>query len=198
MLRPVVLTGPSGAGKSSMLKKLLSDFPHVFQLSVSHTTRKPREGEEDGKDYFFTTRDKMESLIADKQFIETAIFGDNMYGTSKMAVQSILDSNHIPVLDIEMQGCESLKAMPEFEAKFISLLPPSREALIERLGGRGTESEDSFNKRVATFDDAIAYGKDETKFDFIVVNDKLEDAYKQIVDALKEDIDMAESLLGDK
>eukprot|EP00055_Hartaetosiga_balthica_P014798 m.83458 g.83458 ORF g.83458 m.83458 type:complete len:144 (+) comp8690_c0_seq1:197-628(+) len=137
----------------------------------------------------------MVPMIERGEFIETAEFGVNLYGTSKMAVQRVLDSNRIPILDIEMQGCESLKAMPEFSAKYVSLLPPNREALIERLHSRSTDSKEDIEIRTLTFTAALDYGSDESKFDAIIVNDNLEDAYKKFIEVLQDDINAAKVLL---
>lgn len=98
--RPLVLCGPSGVGKSTIIARITKEFPDAFGFSVSHTTRAPREGEVDGVNYFFTDRESMQKAIEDGEFIEHAVFSGNMYGTSKTAVQSVMDQGKICILDI--------------------------------------------------------------------------------------------------
>ena len=98
--RPLVLCGPSGVGKSTIVERIKKAFPDAFALSVSHTTRKPREGEQEGVSYFYTDREKMQEAIDNDEFIETAEFSGNMYGTSKAAVQSVIQRGKICILDI--------------------------------------------------------------------------------------------------
>ena len=98
--RPLVLCGPSGVGKSTIVERIKKAFPDAFALSVSHTTRKPREGEQEGVSYFHTDREKMQEAIDNDEFIETAEFSGNMYGTSKAAVQSVIQRGKICILDI--------------------------------------------------------------------------------------------------
>ncbi|MEE6467483.1 hypothetical protein FKM82_007265 [Ascaphus truei] len=145
--RPVVLSGPSGAGKSTLLKRLLKEFEGVFGFSVSHTTRQPRPGESNGKDYHFVTREAMQKGIQDGEFIEHAVFSGNMYGTSKAAVQAVQAMNQICILDIDMQGVKNIKKT-DLNPIYISVHPPSVEILEKRLRDRKTESEESLQKRL--------------------------------------------------
>ena len=101
--QPIVVSGPSGSGKSTLLKRLFQEYPGQFDLSVSHTTRAPREGEEHGREYNFTTKDDFLKLVDDGGFIEHAQFGSNLYGTSVQAVKDVADKGRICVLDIEME-----------------------------------------------------------------------------------------------
>eukprot|EP01137_Pigoraptor_chileana_P037136 Opistho-2@33758 len=132
--RPLVLAGPSGAGKSTLLKRLLAEYPDVFGFSVSHTTRKPRAGEVNGRDYHFTSREEMIQGISEGQFIENAEFSGNMYGTSKRAVHDVLGKGRICILDIDMQGVRSVKNT-DLRARFAFITPPSFEELERRLRG---------------------------------------------------------------
>ncbi|XP_060772527.1 guanylate kinase isoform X1 [Neoarius graeffei] len=145
--RPVVFSGPSGAGKSTLLKKLLKEFDGVFGFSVSHTTRKPRPGEENGKDYHYVSREDMQAGIAKGDFIESAEFSGNMYGTSKAAVQAVQAQNLICILDIDMQGVKSIKRT-NLNPIYVSIQPPTMDVLEKRLRARQTESEDSLRKRL--------------------------------------------------
>uniref|UniRef100_F7GNX6 Guanylate kinase n=1 Tax=Callithrix jacchus TaxID=9483 RepID=F7GNX6_CALJA len=146
--RPVVLSGPSGAGKSTLLKRLLQEHRGIFGFSVSHTTRNPRPGEENGKDYYFVTREVMQRDIAAGNFIEHAEFSGNLYGTSKAAVQAVQAMNRICVLDVDLQGVRNIKAT-DLQPIYISVQPPSLHVLEERLRQRNTETEESLEKRLA-------------------------------------------------
>ncbi|XP_054374895.1 guanylate kinase isoform X9 [Pongo abelii] len=159
--RPVVLSGPSGAGKSTLLKRLFQEHSGIFGFSVSHTTRNPRPGEENGKgpvcpldgpssspDYYFVTREVMQRDIAAGDFIEHAEFSGNLYGTSKAAVQAVQAMNRICVLDVDLQGVRNIKAT-DLRPIYISVQPPSLHVLEQRLRRRNTETEESLAKRLA-------------------------------------------------
>ncbi|KAF7222361.1 guanylate kinase isoform X1 [Nothobranchius furzeri] len=181
--RPVVFSGPSGAGKSTLLKKLMKEYENVFGFSVSHTTRKPRPGEENGKDYHFVTREAMQAAINNGEFIENAEFSGNMYGTSKAAVQAVQAKNLICILDIDMQGVKNIKKT-DLNPIYISIQPPSMETLEKRLRDRKTESEESLQKRLNAAKVDIEFSKEPGVFDVIVINDSLEDAYERLRQAL--------------
>lgn len=179
----IIMTGPSGAGKSTMINKLQEEFSGIFGFSVSHTTRGPREGEIDGREYNFTTRDDMLTRIAAGEFIEHADFGGNMYGTSKAAIAKIVEKGLVPLLDIEMKGCEQVRKS-DLNCVFISILPPSLEICAARLTARGTETVDKIEKRVAVMASAIEYGSDPKNFDHIIVNDNKDEAYAKLRQAI--------------
>ncbi|XP_069013692.1 guanylate kinase isoform X2 [Embiotoca jacksoni] len=224
--RPVVLSGPSGAGKSTLLKKLMKEYDGVFGFSVSHTTRNPRPGEENGRgtacsssfkttkashnsfnqhccgflcvfcvpffcggvsDYHYVTRDVMQAGIDNGDFIESAVFSGNMYGTSKAAVQDVQAKNLICILDIEMQGVRNIKRT-DLNPIYISIQPPSMAVLEKRLRDRKTESEENLMKRLHAAKAAIEFSKEPGQFDVLIVNDNLEDAYGQLKNALLEEI----------
>lgn len=190
--RPVVLSGPSGAGKSTLLNRLLNDFEGAFGFSVSHTTRNPRPGESNGKDYYFVSREVMQKGIDNGEFIETAVFSGNMYGTSKAAVQAVQAKNQICILDIDMQGVKSIKKT-DLNPIYISIQPPSIEVLEKRLRDRKTESEESLQKRLRAAREDIEISKEPGLFDAIILNDDLEVAYGQLKDSLSEEIKRAQS-----
>uniref|UniRef100_A0A7S1C324 guanylate kinase n=1 Tax=Bicosoecida sp. CB-2014 TaxID=1486930 RepID=A0A7S1C324_9STRA len=175
--RPVVLCGPSGAGKSSLIHKLTAEFPDDFGFSVSHTTRKPRKGEEDGVDYHFVAKPDMEAAIAKGgEFLETAHVHANIYGTSKRAVSDVADRCRVCVLDIDVQGVQTCKAI-NFEAgKYIFVAPPSIDALRERLTARGTETSESMERRLRNAAGELEAAKT-IDFDATIVNDDLDHAY---------------------
>eukprot|EP00158_Paraphelidium_tribonemae_P002576 Partr_v1_DN25488_c0_g1_i1_m53698 putative guanylate kinase len=179
--RPLVISGPSGCGKSTILKKLFADYPNSFGFSVSHTTRKPRSGELDGREYNFVTRHEFEQAIKDLKFIEHAEFGGNLYGTSIAAVQAVSSAaaGKICILDIERNGVESVKKT-DMNALFVYIKPPSIEELKKRLKGRGTESEETFEKRMATVEVDMEYAMRPGSYDKIIVNDDLETAYGEL------------------
>ncbi|OCH91012.1 guanylate kinase [Obba rivulosa] len=174
-LRPLVISGPSGVGKSTLLQRLFAEFPDKFGFSVSHTTRAPRPGELDGKHYHFVTRDGFQDLIREGAFIEHAEFSSNFYGTSFMTVRDISQTGRRCILDIEAQGVRQIKAT-NLNAVYLFISPPSLSALRERLRGRGTESEASAAKRLATALKEIEYAK-EGAHDYVIVNDDLDRAY---------------------
>ncbi|XP_012772201.1 guanylate kinase isoform X2 [Maylandia zebra] len=185
--RPVVCSGPSGVGKSTLLKKLMKEYEGVFGFSISHTTRKPRPGEQNGIDYHYVTRDVMQAGIDNGDFIESAEFSGNLYGTSKAAVQEVQSKNLICLLDIDMQGVKNIKKT-DLNPMFISIQPPSMEILEKRLRGRKTESEESLQKRLQTAKIEMEFSKEPGAFDVIIINDNLDDAYAKLKDALKEEI----------
>lgn len=145
--RPLVISGPSGVGKGTLFNLLCQRHPDTFTLSVSHTTRSPREGEQHGVHYFFVTRPEFENLIAEDGFVEHAQFGGNCYGTSKGTIAEQTSKGKVVVLDIEMEGVKQIK-QSGMEARYIFVAPPSEEELERRLRGRGTEKEESVLKRL--------------------------------------------------
>uniref|UniRef100_A0A8C5UPV7 Guanylate kinase n=1 Tax=Microcebus murinus TaxID=30608 RepID=A0A8C5UPV7_MICMU len=183
--RPVVLSGPSGAGKSTLLKKLFQEYGSIFGFSVSHTTRDPRPGEENGKHYYFVTREVMQRDIAAGDFIEHAEFSGNLYGTSKAAVQAVQAMNRICVLDVDLQGVRNIKKT-DLRPLYISVQPPSLGVLEQRLRQRNTETEESLAKRLAAARADLESSKEPGLFDLIIINDDLDTAYAELKEALSE------------
>ncbi|XP_017790773.1 PREDICTED: guanylate kinase isoform X2 [Habropoda laboriosa] len=177
--RPLVLCGPSGSGKSSLIRKLLKEHPDTFGYSVSHTTRAPRSGEKNGKHYHFTTVDKMQKQIEEGKFIETAIFGGNMYGTSKCAVEAVRQAGKVCVLDIDMQGVERVKQSC-LDPLYIFIKPPSIEELEKRLRARKTETEDALQRRLTIARTEMEYGEQNGNFDIVIENDNFSEAYQKL------------------
>ncbi|XP_058409827.1 guanylate kinase isoform X1 [Diceros bicornis minor] len=189
--RPVVLSGPSGAGKSTLLKRLLQEHGSIFGFSVSHTTRDPRPGEENGKDYHFVTREVMQRDIAAGDFIEHAEFSGNLYGTSKAAVRAVQAMNRICVLDVDLQGVRNIKKT-DLRPIYISVQPPSLEVLEQRLRQRDTETEESLAKRLAAAQADMESSKEPGLFDLVIVNNSLDEAYRALREALSEEIKKAQ------
>jgi len=194
MLRPVVLSGPSGCGKSTLLNKLFQEFPNAFGFSVSHTTRQPRKGEENGKHYHFTTKQLMQEEIKEGNFVEHAQFSGNMYGTSKSAIETVLKNNRICLLDIDEQGVKSIKGT-DLDALYIFIAPPSIDELRNRLLKRGTETEDSIEKRMSTASSAIQFSESSGSYDVIIVNEDIDTAYSELKKFLLQQYPTFEQLL---
>lgn len=174
--KAIVFISPSGGGKSTLLKKLRADFPQ-FVESISCTTRSPRAGEVDGVHYFFITREIFESKIAHGDFIEYAKVHENYYGTSKDFVEDELSKGSIVLLDIDVQGADAVKRIFKDDAHAIFITPPSFEVLEARLRSRGTDSEETIAVRLKNAKGEMARKDD---YDFCLVNDDLDRAYKML------------------
>jgi len=165
----IVISGFSGAGKGTLMKKLLQTYDN-YALSISMTTRKPREGERDGVEYFFTDKEQFEQRIREDGFIEYACYCDNYYGTPRAYVEEQLNAGKDVILEIEIQGALQVKEkFPESLLLFVT--PPSAKELERRLVGRGTESEEVIKKRLSR---ASEESEGIEAYDYIVVNDNLE------------------------
>ena len=172
-----VFSGPSGVGKGTLNAKLFEEFGDQMAFSVSATTRGPREGEIDGKHYFFISKQEFENRIANNDFLEYAQFAGNCYGTPKSYVMSLLEQGKNVLLEIEVQGAmQVMERMPECVSIFV--LPPSFDELERRLRGRGTETEDKIVKRLETARGELAYAD---KYQYQIINGgDLEAAYQEL------------------
>ena len=172
-----VFSGPSGVGKGTLKAKLFEEFADRIAYSVSATTRGPREGEVDGKDYFFISRQEFERRVKNNEFLEHAEFAGNCYGTPRAYVEKLLDSGMNVVLEIDVQGAlQVMKSMPECVSVFI--LPPSFEELEHRLRGRGTETEEKIRERLETAKRELPYAP---QYDYQIVNGgDIETAYQSL------------------
>ncbi|XP_033731298.1 guanylate kinase-like [Pecten maximus] len=128
--QPIVVSGPSGSGKSTLLNQLFTEFPDSFAFSVSHTTRKPRPGEVEGKDYHYVALELFEEMIGKGDFLEHAQFSGNRYGTSKQSVRDIEKTGRICILDVEINGVKSIKNT-DLNPRYVFLKPPSMEVLVK-------------------------------------------------------------------
>ena len=172
-----VFSGPSGVGKGTLKAKLFEEFADRIAYSVSATTRGPREGEVDGKDYFFISRQEFERRVKNNEFLEHAEFAGNCYGAPRAYVEKLLDSGMNVVLEIDVQGAlQVMKSMPECVSVFI--LPPSFEELEHRLRGRGTETEEKVRERLETAKRELPYAP---QYDYQIVNGgDIEAAYQSL------------------
>ena len=172
-----VFSGPSGVGKGTLKAKLFEEFADQIAYSVSATTRGPREGEVDGKDYFLISRQEFERRVKNNEFLEHAEFAGNCYGTPRAYVEKLLDSGMNVVLEIDVQGAlQVMKSMPECVSVFI--LPPSFEELEHRLRGRGTETEEKVRERLETAKRELPYAP---QYDYQIVNGgDIEAAYQSL------------------
>ena len=178
--KPLVICGPSGSGKSSIVNKVTEEFPDCFGLCCSHTTRKQREGEIDGVHYYFVAKDEFLDAKDRGEFIETAEFAGNMYGTSRGAINRLQMAGQICVLDIEMHGVHQIKKTPGLDPHYVFIKPPSLEDLEVRLRARKTETEESLQKRLGRAVEELEYGSKAENFDLVITNDTLENAANEL------------------
>ncbi len=171
-----VITGPSGVGKGTLIKELLQRVPNL-ELSISATTRAPREGEVDGRDYHFLTPEEFDERIAAEDFLEFATYSGNLYGTLRSEVERRLSAGHSVVLEIEVQGARQVRAAMR-ESVQVFIAPPDPAVLRERLLGRGTDSATAIDSRLEVASQEIA-AQDE--FAYRIVNDNLERAAGELV-----------------
>lgn len=166
-----VVAAPSGAGKSTLVNALLEREPSI-SLSISHTTRPPRPGEQYGRHYYFVERAEFEREVAEGIFLEHAEVHGNFYGTSRTTVAELLEQGRDVLLEIDWQGARQIrKSKPDCVSVFI--LPPSRAELERRLRGRGSDSADVIARRLHNSREEIAHANE---FDYVIVNDRFEDA----------------------
>jgi len=175
----IILISPSGGGKTAIFKKILADNTEI-KYSVSYTTRKARINEIDGVDYNFVSEEKFIEMKHSGDFLESALVHGYQYGTSKSYVKSILDNNHI-IMDIDVQGAKQIMNS-DIDQITIFILPPSREVWLERLKGRGTDSDEVIQVRLKTAESEIKEIRD---FQYLIINDDLENAVDNIKTIIK-------------
>jgi guanylate kinase len=186
MAKVFVITGPSGVGKGTLIRELLQRVP-ALELSVSATTRAPREGEEDGREYHFLTPNEFEQRVEGKDFLEFATYSGHRYGTLRSEVDRCLDAGRSVVLEIEVQGAQQVRAAkPDSVQIFIA--PPNPAVLRERLMGRGTDSTEAIDERLKVAEQELAAQDD---FDHQIVNDEVTRAADELVTVVRSELGIA-------
>ena len=185
MAKVFVITGPSGVGKGTLIEKLLERIPEL-ELSVSATTREPRPGEEDGRDYHFLSEAEFERRVEAGDFLEHATYSGNRYGTLREAVESRLAEGRSVVLEIEVQGARQVRAaMPE--AVLIFIAPPDPAALRRRLEGRGTDTPEAIERRLRTAELEL---EARVEFPHVIVNDDVQKAASELEKLVREQLSL--------
>jgi len=176
-----VVSAPSGAGKTTLCQRLLAT-DHQISFSISYTTRKPRPGERHGVDYFFVDEETFQRMVDQGAFLEWARVHDHFYGTAQEQVEEVLKSGRDVLLDIDVQGALQVREKLGQDAVLVFILPPSLEELERRLRARGTEDERTLKRRLSVAREEIAKA---TEFDYLVLNDDLEEAFDHFYAVLK-------------
>lgn len=190
----IVVSAPSGAGKTTLSRMAVNRIGNL-KFSISYTTRAPREGEVNGVDYRFVDKEEFKMMAANGDFIEHAKVHDNYYGTSKKDLEDLKEDGVNVILDIDVQGAAQLRGSNVTDAVFVFIVPPSPEACRERLHGRGLDTEDVIESRLEA---SISEIKEAPMYDYIVINDDLEAAFrafKAILEGNGEDF-AANALIG--
>ena len=177
----IILSSPSGAGKTTLVKEI--SRKNNFQISISHTTRKPRSNETDGKDYYFVSETEFENLILEGKFLEYAKVFQHYYGSSKDVIFKKLKKGKNVIFDIDWQGTQQIKKQKlNYKIVTIFILPPSRDELYNRLLNRDRNDEKIVKERMAQFNEDVLHWKE---YDFVVINDDLENCYEKIIKFIK-------------
>ncbi len=180
----VILSSPSGAGKTTLVKKIAQE--KKFEISISHTTRKPRTNEENGKDYFFVSEEEFKNLIKNEEFLEYAKVFENYYGSSKKKVFEKLNNGENVIFDIDWQGTEQIKEQNlNYKVISIFILPPSKLELFNRLKNRDMKDKNIVEERMKQFNKDIEHWKN---YDFVAINDDLENCYNEIIGYIEKKI----------
>tara|TARA_B100002052_G_scaffold265118_1_gene261449 strand:- start:678 stop:1292 length:615 start_codon:yes stop_codon:yes gene_type:complete len=187
----IILSSPSGAGKTTLAKKIAKE--KNYKISISHTTREPRPNEIDGVDYFFVSEKNFQELIKKNAFLEYANVFKNLYGSTKEQIFEKLDNGHNVLFDIDWQGAKQIKNQT-LNYKLVSffILPPSRKVLFQRLITRGESKDEIIEMRMQQFDKDVLHWKD---YDFVVVNEDLNECFNQITGYLENKIDYDKTLI---
>ena len=187
----IILSSPSGAGKTTLVKKISKE--KKYKISISHTTREPRQNEINGVDYYFISQDKFQNLIKENAFLEYANVFKNLYGSTKEQVFKSLEQGQNVLFDIDWQGADQIKKQT-LNYKLVSffILPPSREVLLQRLISRGENNDDIIKMRMQQFDKDVLHWSD---YDFVVINEDLNKCYEQIIGYLENKIEYNKSFI---
>ena len=185
----IILSSPSGAGKTTLVKLLAKT--KKYQISISHTTRKPRENETSGKDYFFTNENEFKNLIKKGEFLEHAKVFNNFYGTILKPIKENLDKGNNVIFDIDWQGAQQIKNK-KLKYKLITffVLPPSKQVLFNRLSNREMKDKVIVEERMKEFNKDVLHWKN---YDYVVINDKLESCFQEICDLIDSEINKSKN-----
>ncbi len=177
----IILSSPSGAGKTTLVKKISKE--KNYKISVSHTTRQPRDNEVNGVDYFFVKQSEFQILIKKNAFLEYANVFENMYGSTKDQVFNNLEKGHNVLFDIDWQGAQQIKKQTlDFKLVTFFILPPSREILLQRLVARGETKNEIIEMRMKQFDTDVLHWNE---YDYVVINEDLNKCYNEIIGYLE-------------
>ena len=177
----IILSSPSGAGKTTLVKKISKE--KNYKISVSHTTRQPRDNEVNGVDYFFVKQSEFQILIKKNAFLEYANVFENMYGSTKDQVFNNLEKGHNVLFDIDWQGAQQIKKQTlDFKLVTFFILPPSREILLQRLVARGESKNEIIEMRMKQFDTDVLHWNE---YDYVVINEDLNKCYNEIIGYLE-------------
>ena len=172
----LVLSSPSGAGKTTLSKKI-QQSNSSFEISVSHTTRKPRPNEVDGLDYHFVTKKNFELLLKQNAFYEHAEIFGNYYGTSKSSINQITKKNNNVLFDIDWQGSQQLSKFKQLNLVKVFILPPNKEELEKRLIARNQDDKDAIKRRMLAYSKDVVHQKD---YDYVLINDNVDDCFNKL------------------
>lgn len=184
-----LISAPSGAGKSSLIQLLLAEIPSLF-FSISHTTRPPRPGEKDGVEYYFVSHGRFEEMIEANQFLEWAYVHSHYYGTSVQMVHKAEEQHKDLLLDVDIQGHQKVRKVLE-GVTGIFVLPPSYEALKERLEQRGKDTPEQIGRRMENARVEIQHYRD---YEYVVINDDLQAAFESLVSIIRSQQSRRENL----
>ena len=190
----VILSSPSGAGKTTLVKKI--SVENNFKISISHTTRKPRTNEVNGKDYFFVNKEEFKNLVDKGEFLEHAKVFENYYGSTKSKVIERLKKGENVIFDIDWQGTEQIKKK-NLNYKLISffILPPSKTELFNRLKNRDMKDKNIVEERMKQFNEDINHWEN---YDFVVINDNIDRCYKEIIEFINKKIEKSDHTFDKK
>ena len=190
----VILSSPSGAGKTTLVKKI--SVENNFKISISHTTRKPRTNEVNGKDYFFVDKEEFKNLVDKGEFLEHAKVFENYYGSTKSKVIERLKKGENVIFDIDWQGTEQIKKK-NLNYKLISffILPPSKTELFNRLKNRDMKDKNIVEERMKQFNEDINHWEN---YDFVVINDNIDRCYKEIIEFINKKIEKSDHTFDKK
>tara|TARA_Y100000817_G_scaffold124344_1_gene97415 strand:+ start:698 stop:1273 length:576 start_codon:yes stop_codon:yes gene_type:complete len=172
----LVLSSPSGAGKTTLSKKI-QQSDNSFEISVSHTTRKPRPNEVDGLDYHFVTKKNFELLLKQNAFYEHAEIFGNYYGTSKSSINQITKKKNNVLFDIDWQGSQQLSKFKQLNLVKVFILPPNKEELEKRLIARNQDDKDAIKRRMLAYSKDVVHQKD---YDYVLINDNVDDCFNKL------------------